>query len=289
MKLQRNPKAWLSALPWATCAVFFVLHPPAGLAMGAPGIFPLIVGSVDHRKPQLTGQYPYSAVGILLSPLKDDPNHNEARCTGTLVWHNLVLTAAHCFVDERTGEPFTHTTFTPNRIGDKSPHPIRVTRLELGAYDKDAANIEHDWAILTLETSAVLNGEFMDIKGPADRLSPTDMTAVTYSPDYLDGTTAGVHEGCGIFGFFVTNNRQHYLLTSCDSMPGGSGGPIFTWVPGQRAVIGAVVHAEQEEIRLKTKSRAIAAQNVNGVNFAVDASEAAASLSRARLDNPWPK
>lgn len=72
----------------------------------------------DDRIPVLSNKYPWSTIGRLESSGENDGLYI---CTGTLIGRDLVLTNAHCVVDEATGKIRSSLKFRAKAVCELSP------------------------------------------------------------------------------------------------------------------------------------------------------------------------
>ncbi|MCY7393367.1 MAG: trypsin-like peptidase domain-containing protein [Leptolyngbyaceae cyanobacterium CAN_BIN12] len=199
----------------------------------------------DDRIPMNSSKHPWSAIGRVEAL---NGNQLDWTCTGTLIGKSLVVTNAHCVLDEKTKQITTNKIrFRPNLINGEAPAEAFATKVVTGTNDpnRDRGN---DWAFLVLdrplgETYGVMKfaiADFADldsIKG--------EINLAGYSSDFpkeKPSETAGVHQGCSIRGF---GSQLGTVSHDCDMMAGASGGPMFAIFPDGSAVIIALNAAER--------------------------------------------
>jgi V8-like Glu-specific endopeptidase len=231
---------------------------PRQLARTTPGFIPAQLGQSqspfeggrnifgkDDRIPMNSAKYPWSAIGRLEIPI--DAKTLKI-CTGTLIGKSLVITNAHCVVDEKTKQVTTQKiSFRPNLINGESPVTAVATKVVIGTADpqRDQGN---DWAFLMLdrplgETVGWLSfavADFADLDSLKD-----EIILAGYSGDFPQdnpAATAGVHRGCSIRGF---GPQLGTITHDCDMMAGASGGPMFALMKDGSAIIVALNAAER--------------------------------------------
>lgn len=273
------------AQPKSVKAVGFVpstLKQSASPSEGGRNIF-----GKDERIPMDSSKYPWSAIGRIDIPI----NATTLKiCTGTLIAKNIVLTNAHCVVDEATGDFHKQSiVFRPNFMNGQSRDRANVVKALVGTKDvKRQPN--QDWALLTLskplgETYGFLgwiNADLADLD-----LLKQKFNLAGYSGDFpkdYPAETAGVHQGCSIRG---VTNVPGVLSHDCDMTQGASGGPIFALLPDGSAVIVAVNEAERvDETVRKQQAPRFTASNANlgisAANWAGTACELAPQRCQSR-------
>lgn len=217
----------------------------------------------DERIPMNSSKYPWSAIGRIEIPVSATTTNI---CTGSLIGKNLVVTNAHCMVNEVTRKIITDKIyFYPNLINGKAPAKALVTQVILGTTDprNDRGN---DWAFLVLDKplgathgtlKILLNDAFFDLDQVKGQIN-----LAGYSSDFpkdMPAATAGVHLGCSIRGF---GSQLGTITHDCDMMAGASGGPMFRLLPDGSAAILALNAAERVSPEGKTP-RAFSRQTAN--------------------------
>ena len=118
--------------------------------------------SADNR--QLvsdSSQNPYIAIGPLVSALGDS---QRMGCTGSLIYSNVVLTAAHCLLNIETGQEASASEFAPGYNSRQDPPgPLGVANMVdfripqsfrdcgVGAYSD--CHRQNDFAVVKLDTA----------------------------------------------------------------------------------------------------------------------------------------
>lgn len=155
----------------------------------------------------------------------------KSLCTGTLIAADKVVTAAHCVFNKRTSQPHRvqKIHFVAGKWRDRHKAHGRVASIRfLNGYDTNP-RIENDVAILTLTEPVAVTPLPVRQGGRATR----DLAHILYGRDrphlpVVDDTCAQTSE----------TNVPHVWLTSCVTIQGGSGGPVFEY--GEEGAIWTV-------------------------------------------------
>lgn len=210
----------------------------------------------DERIPMNSSKYPWSAIGRIEVPIDDK---SMKICTGTLIGKNVVVTNAHCVLDEKTKQVTTNKIrFRPNLINGQAPAAGFATKVVLGTIDpqRDRGN---DWAFLILdrplgETYSWMKfvvGDFADLDSLKD-----EIILAGYSSDFpkeKPSETAGVHKGCSIRGF---GSQLGTVSHDCDMMAGASGGPMFV-VSQDGSKVSAIIVALNAAERVSPEGKKV--------------------------------
>ena len=149
-------------------------------------------------------------IGYLATP-------NNHACTASLVFRNIILTAAHCISDHGTllkGDYNFYLGYdSGTRIAD-----AKVTQFSYGALSPQAAN-GADWALLRLDRD--LSSNYFGT-GVYDGVR--DLVIAGYGKNFENGTRLTTYSGCSVRQHFSDGSIYH----DCPAAPGDSGAPIFT-------------------------------------------------------------
>lgn len=187
----------------------------------------------DDRVAVTTTMYPWNTIGKMAG----------IGCTATLVGPALVLTAAHCVIDQTTGRVRSDlTTFRANYIAGHFENEATIMGVTVGSTAVPTPT-RADWAFLTLKEPLGDTVGWLEIKSTTTETFPDVMTVVGYSGDFLAGEIAGAHNLCR------TKARDHdrgLIEHDCDTTRGASGGPAVKYYGSMLLVVGLNV-AERRE------------------------------------------
>jgi protease YdgD len=225
---------------------------------------------IDDRVPlNNMNSFPYRTVGVV-------SGNGGYRGTGVLVYKNLVLTAAHCVMDQKTKKIATDVTYfecavANKRIRDKS----RIEWIWWGTSTPDTDR-ENDWAILRIADDL---GTKYGWLGTTDKI-PRQAILVGYSQDYNNGGTATT----AIARF---RKRQGGLLLHDGACTrGSSGGPLIAKDSEGKIKVVALGVAEYRQGG--ENSLKLAKYSDDVANIAVPASRFIQPLIAIIAGKTWP-
>ena len=160
-------------------------------------------------------------------------------CTGTLIGEDLVLTAAHCVINPRTGGVYRigQVNFVAGwRLGTKIAHR-KATRITVHPDymlndERNLKRIGSDLALIQLANPISSD------KAPFFRIAPapspdTALTLISYRQDRPNALTR--QKGCKIIG-----TREAVIAMECNVTFGASGSPVFMSVDGKMRLVAVI-------------------------------------------------
>ena len=197
--------------------------------------------------------YPWSAIGKL-------NNSVGGSCTCTAVKQDLVLTAAHCIFNRRTGrflQPGSLHLLFGYRRGEYTTHS-RVTSYTLGpGYDptNEMATMASDWAVLRLSEplSATIRPLVL-----LDRNPEVGMRLMTASYGGVRPHVMTANTNCLLVGELPGSVLEH----DCGVSRGSSGAPLLIIEKEAAEIVGvqvAIGKRNGSEVMLAASARAIRA------------------------------
>jgi V8-like Glu-specific endopeptidase len=212
------------------------------LALGlllSSSVWANVIGS-DDRVPMLSDTMPWSAIGRLSIG-------ESGVCTATLVASDIILTAAHCLIDERSGR-LHHldkaVVFSPNYKNGAAYHHARVISVWMGTRTP-RKELWNDYAFARIsEPLGNMYGTIPVRSFDGDHLEkegPKLVSLAGYSLDFEEAKTAGVHLNCNIKQVVKDDDIRKLLAHDCDMRPGASGGPILSFTNESAVIVGVNV------------------------------------------------
>lgn len=160
-------------------------------------------------------------------------------CTGTLIDEDIVLTAAHCLISDRTGKPhkpgnihFVAGWRQGQRVGSSKAVEIHIHSGYKFNQGSELEQVANDVALIRLKH------KIPQAAAPAFSIAPSPtqnppLTLISYRRDRAHALTR--QDGCEILG-----EKGAVMALGCDVTFGASGSPIFMDVEGEQRLVGVI-------------------------------------------------
>jgi len=208
-----------------------ILNAAPALALPSPGRAPAdsapriahstSVFTSDTRQELFNdGRAPWSAIGRLTMP-------GGGQCSATLVSPSLVLTAAHCVLDESGQVTMGAYRFDVGYRRGNYDASAGVINIWPGSRDPNDTN--NDWAVLQLDTRLGDRFGFIGVRNLNSQqlvANPFALYLAAYASDYQNMEVPFWQTNCG---FKKVVEGQTYVMHDCSTSSGASGGGMFIW------------------------------------------------------------
>ncbi|MBO4707050.1 MAG: trypsin-like serine protease [Elusimicrobiaceae bacterium] len=187
-------------------------------------ISPTIVGEDDRQ--EITNENAQDLEKAVVILGRSSHNKIHPICSGAMVGPNLVLTAAHCLVENRK---YKNNIEVFAVVADKSDNEPLLSAKSIELYvpkeyielshNPDSTSDKYDYGVIVLDKPIALKTGWFRLK---DRPTPyLKIITMGHPKDKPDDT---LWRSEGSTGFWVDDNNTFYH--NADILPGNSGGPI---------------------------------------------------------------
>ncbi|PCJ06292.1 MAG: trypsin [Rhodobacteraceae bacterium] len=163
-------------------------------------------------------------------------------CTGALIAPNLVLTAAHCLYDQKSGRAVRPTSikFEAGLNGRRAIASRTVTKVvvhpEYQFRPSGGSQIGHDIAVLRLDRP-ISSSQIQPFKMAAAPQKGDVVGVLSYT--YFQANRPSLEQPCHVLA-----RQGETLVMSCRVEFGASGAPVLAGIPGQAPRVVSVVSAK---------------------------------------------